>query len=272
MVMGVRLQDQHKPPVRWPGQLYVMFAHESPVHYQKSSLQKASSPWRYAFNMTHTYTQDSDVFWPVNQLRFEYTPHLQKPNYSEIFKNKNRTAVWLVSHCSTQSLREKYVKEMQKYIDVDIFGACAKRRVCPDINDTGCLDKVFNTYKFYLGFENSVCVDYVTEKFFNAFTPGRHVVPVVMGGADYDRLLPNGSFINTGWFQTARDLAMYLKVVGQDEATYTRYLKVKDMYRPTGSQGTLCLMCDALFGDIKPKVYDMYAWLTGQCRAPKKFV
>ena len=49
-------------------------------------------------------------------------------------------------------------------------------------------------YKFYLSFENSICVDYVTEKFYNALL--FNTVPVVYGGADYSRLAPNMSYIN----------------------------------------------------------------------------
>ena len=49
-------------------------------------------------------------------------------------------------------------------------------------------------YKFYLSFENSICVDYVTEKFYNALL--FNTVPVVYGGADYSRLAPNMSYID----------------------------------------------------------------------------
>lgn len=34
-------------------------------------------------------------------------------------------------------------------------------------------------YMFYLAFENSICADYVTEKFFNAMK--RDVIPIVLG-------------------------------------------------------------------------------------------
>ena len=40
--------------------------------------------------------------------------------------------------------------------------------------------KELKHYKFYLSFENSLCLDYITEKFFLAFHAG--VVPIVYGG------------------------------------------------------------------------------------------
>lgn len=49
-------------------------------------------------------------------------------------------------------------------------------------------------YKFYLSFENSICVDYVTEKFWNALL--FNTVPIVYGGADYLEIAPKKSFIN----------------------------------------------------------------------------
>ncbi len=45
--------------------------------------------------------------------------------------------------------------------------------------EEGSLDAVYSTHKFYLAFENSICKDYVTEKF---FTRMGHMVPIVMGG------------------------------------------------------------------------------------------
>ena len=49
-------------------------------------------------------------------------------------------------------------------------------------------------YKFYLAFENSICHDYITEKFYNALL--YRTVLIVFGGANYQALAPKGSFIN----------------------------------------------------------------------------
>ncbi len=37
---------------------------------------------------------------------------------------KKKLVFWVVSNCHTHSRREDYVKIMQKYIDVDVYGAC----------------------------------------------------------------------------------------------------------------------------------------------------
>ena len=55
--------------------------------------------------------------------------------------------------------REDYVMELQKHIDVDIYGACGQLS-CPTRrgqHQGNCLKEVEKTHKFYLSFENSHC-------------------------------------------------------------------------------------------------------------------
>ncbi|CAL1527933.1 unnamed protein product, partial [Lymnaea stagnalis] len=103
-----------------------------------------------------------------------------------------------------------------KYADVDIYGACGKR--CT-LQSNDCTEN-FAQYKFYLSFENSFCTDYITEKLFKTFVDGRHIVPVVRGGGDYDRHFPEGLFINAADFRTPRELAMHLRDLGSDHERY----------------------------------------------------
>ena len=58
-------------------------------------------------------------------------------------------------------------------------------------------------YKFYLSFENSICRDYVTEKFYNPLLYS--TVPVVYGGADYDSIgAPFNSYIDVRNFTSGK--------------------------------------------------------------------
>ena len=56
-------------------------------------------------------------------------------------------------------------------------------------------------YKFYLAFENSLCRDYVTEKFYNPLLFS--TVPIVYGEADYEAIgAPTNSYIDVKHFSS----------------------------------------------------------------------
>ena len=67
-------------------------------------------------------------------------------------------------------------------MQVDVYGRCGNLTASRDRDEE---TKLIQEYKFYLAFENSICRDYVTEKFFQRMKQG--IVPVVFGGADYSR-------------------------------------------------------------------------------------
>ena len=54
------------------------------------------------------------------------------------------------------------MENLQNYISVDVFGKCGPLK-CEDGMD--CFVNLAKSYKFYLAFENSLCSEYVTEKF-----------------------------------------------------------------------------------------------------------
>ncbi len=100
------------------------------------------------FNWTMTFRLDSDFPIPygwidaINRPQRQSAPSIREMPYkwlpynnSEIkmsFKNKNprltrivnkpKGIAWLVSHRNTWSRRNQYVEELQKHIDVDIYG------------------------------------------------------------------------------------------------------------------------------------------------------
>ena len=100
------------------------------------------------------------------------------------------------------------VKSLQNYMPVDIYGDCGTHK-CPDKED--CLQYISDNYKFYISFENSLCKDYVTEKFFQAMS--HDILPIVYGGTDYSEIAPPKSYINVlPDFEKPNDLASFLTV------------------------------------------------------------
>ena len=132
---------------------------ESPFH----SNVPTGNRW---FNWTATYRRDATIVTPYEKFVFfnNYTglPAKAKRNYAE---GKTKMAAWFVSNCHSTSGRGLYAKELQKYIQVDIYGACGDKK-CRRSDATACSEMLRRDYKFYLAFENSACVDYITEKFY----------------------------------------------------------------------------------------------------------
>lgn len=201
--------------------------------------------WNSLFNWTMSYKLDSDIRYafgkiiPGEKFQGGFDP---KKNYLE---GKQKTATILVSNCRKD--RFNLLKSVKKYIDVDIYGNCGKR----------CIphDKCFSyipKYKFYLAFENSICQDLLTEKtFVNALMKG--VVPVIISGANLSSpvIIPPKSFINARNFQSAKELADYLKHIGSDPKLYNEYFKWRDYYNITifGSnpKDFPCSVCEKLY-------------------------
>ena len=150
--------------------------------------------------------------------------------YNDVKQSKTKPVAWFASNCNTNSNREKYVQELQKHIDVDIYGKCGPLK-CPDKNimdsrmHTECYEMLQLKYHFYLSFENIFCEDYVTEKVYNILN--LWVVPVVMGKADYKNLMPPYSVINIHDFKSPKDLAMYLTELMDSDEKYGKYFDWK---------------------------------------------
>jgi alpha-1,3-fucosyltransferase len=171
-------------------------------------------------------------------------------------------AAWAVSHCSTVSDRSKYVRILSKYAQVDIYGKCG-RKTPPEFETV-----LQENYKFYLGFENSLCTDYMTEKFFHYYS--MDLITILRGKTNYTKYLPKGSYINTDDFKTIRDLAIFLKDLASNESRYTEYLKNKDRFqvyeRDFMYRNSLCSICEKLNNlDKYRKSYNNVATWLGLC-------
>jgi alpha-1,3-fucosyltransferase len=211
---------QPLPTWRPPGQKWIMYLEESPqTAYIKQSNIK--------FNATMTYARNSEVHFPYGGV-VKREKVVDYPNVN--FTSKSKMVAWFVSNCKTNSKREKYAEELQRHIQVDVFGKCGKlecKRESPIYsNEDTCYKLLKTTYRFYLSFENSICVDYISEKLWNILQID--IIPIVLGGADYAAILPPHSYINIRDFSSVKDLATYLK--NMDEKEYMKYFKWKQRY------------------------------------------
>ncbi|XP_037783769.1 alpha-(1,3)-fucosyltransferase C-like isoform X1 [Penaeus monodon] len=258
LVWHTRSRDVSMPERRSPHTRYVLVARESPGHNYSHFLDVIGGQ-RLTFNWSFSYADDSEIRYPYGRVIRREAPLERRPrNYAE---GKTKLAAWFVSNCNTESKRENLAKTLQKWVTVDVYGSCGPYR-CAQANWRECHALLNATYKFYLSFENSLCRDYVTEKFFTPLL--LDVVPVVYGYANYSRLAPPHSYIDALSFNTTRDLAEYLLYLDKNDTAYNEYFRWKPYYEQLNQHDlrakAFCDLCERLHSDREPKNHDVNSW------------
>ncbi|XP_066929237.1 alpha-(1,3)-fucosyltransferase C-like [Clytia hemisphaerica] len=196
-------------------QLWAYYNRESPFN----TINVLKKKFDGIFNLTMTPLRKSDIMLSYGYYR-KKTRSDPNPNAELSLTGKNRSAVWIASHCNIA--RDSVVSGLLQYMPVTIYGKCARKfrqyEVCPRFSEK-CEQKL-RQFVFSLAFENSLCNDYVTEKYWDALQ--RWTIPVVYGGSNYDKkLVVPRSYINARNYNL-RDLAAYLKKIFSD-GSYLKY-------------------------------------------------
>jgi alpha-1,3-fucosyltransferase len=227
---------------RQPHQRFIFFTAESPASISRS-LSDISNMGKY-FNWTMSYRLNSDIRLLYGQI--EPKPSAPKtlketrklieamnlPTAKNFANKKTYLVAWMASHCNTPGLREEYIRQLSKLIKVDVYGKCGNlscpRNTAHSYSDPKCYKFLEGKYKFYLSFENSVCEDYVTEKFFEIMK--REMIPIVYGGANYTNIAPPHSYIDALQY-TPKNLAQYLRLLDANDTLYNEYFWWKNHYK-----------------------------------------
>lgn len=266
---------QHKslpvaPPIKNHKQVWIFTSSESPYYTRRPVLMPK---WRHVFDWSMSYRRDSDVFLGYGLIIPRKTPLVR--DYDLVFSKKKGEVAWIVSNCRTQSKREKYVEELKKHIKVDIFGKCGE--ACEPYRFPGndsCHKRISRDYKFYLSFENSLCVDYTSEKLYYIYELDFPILPVVRGALTGKTYIPNGTYIDTLDFKTPKDLAKILKEIGNNKSKYAKMLRAKDAYTSEPYSRTyedaLCNLCQLLHrsNPNRPPLNVSQWFLVDSCREP----
>lgn len=266
-------------PERRPEQRYIFFSQEPPAYIGEEVYR-----FNNLFNWTMSYGSHSDIRYHYGEiLKVKPSADLTR-SVNETHKGKNfaegktKLVAWFVSHCFTQSRREKYVNILRQHIPVDIYGGCHELKCSMNesafLSTNECYDMLEKDYKFYLAFENSFCNDYVTEKFFDILQ--RRIVPVVLGSANYSAIAPPHSYIDASKY-SPRKLAAYLKLLASNDALYNEFFWWKPFYRvvtryPELASRALCTLCEKLHLNKTVSIYrDLAAgWSqAAQCTKPR---
>ncbi|XP_067842457.1 alpha-(1,3)-fucosyltransferase 4-like [Heptranchias perlo] len=205
----------HLPAGQRPAsQRWVWMNFESPTH--SSHLEELNG----VFNWTMSYKFGSDIFIP-----YGYLYPRKREDWRIVLPNKSKLVAWVISNWNEDHARVKYYHRLSKYLDIDVYGKYGL-----DLKNNSIVLTV-SPYKFYLAFENSQHVDYITEKLWrNAFMSS--AVPVVLGPsrANYELYIPADSFIHVDDFSTPKKLAKYLMFLDKNGMSYRKYFDWKRRY------------------------------------------
>ncbi|XP_031569178.1 glycoprotein 3-alpha-L-fucosyltransferase A-like [Actinia tenebrosa] len=249
-------------------QIWFYFNLESPVNSK-------TGDYRNIFNWTMSYRTDSDVFTPYGIHEplscSEALAFKNEAKHRNFAAKRTKMIAWISSNCDDSIGRYDYVQKLTRYVNVDIYGQCGNlscKRGSNSRLSNDCKKKI-SKYKFYLAFENSLCQDYISEKYWeNALE--NELIPVVMGGADYDSIAIPDSFINVEDFETVKNLADYLKYLDQNDTAYNEYFQWKNMFKLSTPYTYGCALCTALNSRKakQPKVYSSLLdfWKVNKCR------
>ena len=234
---------------RSPHQRWMYYNREVPPH-----AGSVSREYNGLFNWSMTFKSDSDFVLAYGViLPGRDDANVFNPN-KDYLAGRDKMAVAVISNCHKP--RMNYIRELKKYISVDVFGGCGQP--CGK-----CFD-YFPKYKFYLSFENCLCKDYVTERFYrNALT--HQLVPVAMNKANLNNVhvAPPGSYINALEFRNAKELADYMITVSSYSTLYNSFFKWHSRYNVlfvTGKE-LFCDACHRLYTDTDTNIYnDFFSW------------
>ena len=248
-----------KPRYRDPSQVWVMLSQEAPPHlfgWFPPNFFNWTMSYRRDSTILHTYMSHVKRSPEELQNKTRNTQNEANINY---FRSKSKMAVVHVSNCADQLQRYKIIRELSKYVKVDEFGHCSGKVVCnSNVPFEKCMN-IFRPYKFYLAFENTVCRDYISEKFWMAQNV-KHQIPVIAVSQHTTDILPPKSYLNLFDFPSIKALADEMVRVGNNATLFNSYFDWKRYYKPSPSG--FCTFCNALHENRAAQSHhDMEAWI-----------
>ena len=257
------------PAMRPRNQKWIFYTKETPRHHTSSRVNLTL--FDTLFNVTATYSSNATVQDPYGKCIRRKNNIFSTPFVIPSLTSKTKTAAWFVSNCIAENKRGEYVKKLQQYIDVDVYGNCGQFR-CPK-GSKQCLLKAEKLYWFYLAFENNNCKDYVTEKVFTILINKINIVPIVYGGANYSSILPPGSFISAWDYESPEKLSTYLIYLTQNKTAYKEYFVWRKFFVCYGFSfaSELCTYLHENFNkqNVIPSVREFWSYET-QCPERKR--
>lgn len=180
-------------------------------------------PWmknedfRDLFDRRMDYHPKADVVYPY------YTKMKEDalPKKIDISKKENKICM-LISSSINQSGRREYLTELMQYVAIDSYGKLCNNKNIKDDKGRETKLALYSKYKFVIAFENAVCNDYVTEKFYDPLLAGS--VPVYFGAPNINEYIPgNKCYVDVRAYKSPQELAVYLNFCMNNDIEYMKY-------------------------------------------------
>ena len=256
---------------RDPNQIWVVVNEESPVNSVLDIDVTKNIFITKTFNWSMSFNTHSTIYRPwfyIKQNKFDGVNESDVKQFESVKENirsmnKSKDFCWIISNCVNDwAQRKEIANDLIKLLPSKIHIWGKFYNICLDVDakansiDYGPFpgryqelyepqqDKI-KACKFYFSFENSICFDYITEKFVNSLEAG--AIPIVNGWKDsYEERVP-GSFIHISDFTTLTDLAEYLKLLLRSEDDLMNYHKWRLKYRVERLHlQPMCQLCENL--------------------------
>ncbi|XP_068195463.1 4-galactosyl-N-acetylglucosaminide 3-alpha-L-fucosyltransferase 9-like [Antennarius striatus] len=245
---AVLIHNQNFLPTiqRPPFQRWIWMNFESPSHYPKSP------EIENLFNLTVNYRRDADIKMPYGSIE------ILDVERDLVLRVKNKLLCWVVSDWKERYVRSAYYYELRKYVPISGYGKYfGKPLTATEYYRT------LSKCKFYLALENSIHMDYITEKFFNALS--LKTVPVVLGPPreNYERIIQGDAFIHVDDFKSPKELADYLLLLDKNEEMYLKYFEWQRHFKVkkhTSWEFRACRVCDHVRRHKEYKTINLHKW------------
>ena len=218
------------PPKPRRETVYVLGSMERPVAQFK---QVRSAAFLSRFNFLWSYHTDLPLHTTyLTRGHFTMGDFLGPAAVTFTAKLKSPLLVTLVSNCDDTIGRSALIKRLMKHIPVHNFGRCYRN--VQSSNKRHMADFI-SKYKFVYSVENSLCSDYVTEKWARGLLRRFNSIPVIAdvnGFPNYTKFTPHRRlpvYINTADFATAEDLARRLKQIGGNKKLFSEFTSYRKL-------------------------------------------
>ncbi|XP_073935306.1 GDP-fucose protein O-fucosyltransferase 4 isoform X1 [Castor canadensis] len=233
---GTDFRASAAPLPRLEHQSWALLHEESPLN----NFLLSHGPGIRLFNLTATFSRHSD--YPLTLQWLPGIAYLRRPapplrERAEWRRRGYAPLLYLQSHCDVPADRDRYVRELMRYIPVDSYGKCLQNRELPTarLQDTATattedpeLLAFLSRYKFHLALENAICNDYMTEKLWRPMHLG--AVPVYRGSPSVRDWMPNThSIILIDDFESPQKLAEFIDFLDKNDEEYMKFLEYKQL-------------------------------------------